>query len=73
MGIDFETSLKNIIKINYKKKLTQIEKLLLHYTKLDLSLLGKITAIKTLGLPQLLYFLTVLPSPGESLFLQLDF
>ena len=72
LGIDFDTSLKNIIKINYRKKLTQIEKLLLHYTKLDLSLLGKITVIKTLAVPQLVYFLTVLPSPCESLFFQLD-
>ena len=44
----------------------------MHYTKLNLSLLEKITVIKNLAVPQLVYFLTVLPLPGESFFLQFD-
>ena len=52
------------------KKITQIEKLLLHYSKLDLNLLRKVTVIKTLAVPQLVYFLIALPSPGEPFFLQ---
>ena len=68
LGIDFDTSLKNIIKINYEKTLTQIEKQVLHHAKLGLSF-WEINVIKNC---LLVYFLTVLTSPGESFFLQLD-
>ena len=49
-----------------------MEKLFLHYSKINLSLLGKITVIKTLAVPQLVYLLTVLPSPGKAFFDQID-
>ena len=42
----------------------EIENVLKAYSTRLLSLIGKITVIKTLAIPKLVYLLTVLPSPG---------
>ena len=53
------------IEINYDPKLKEIENVLKAYSKRYLSLIGKITVIKTLVIPKLVYLLSVLPWPGS--------
>ena len=52
-----------MVKINYEKKL-EIEKISNLYEKHKLSLISKITVIKTLALAKIVYLLTTHPFPG---------
>ena len=55
-----------IIEINYDSKLKEIANVLKAYSKRYLSLIGKITVIKTLVIPKTIaYPLSVLPWPGS--------
>ena len=45
--------------------MVDIEKIIAFYSKQKLSLLGKITVIKSLAIPKLVYLFTVLPHPGK--------
>ena len=65
LGIFFTDNLQETIKINYGSKLKEIENVLKAYSKRYLSLIGKITVIKTLVIPKLVYLLSVLPWPGS--------
>ena len=42
------------------------------YNLYKLSIIGKVTVIKTLALPKLVYLLTVLPYPGDKLIKELN-
>ena len=68
LGITFNTNLPDIINLNFTPKVHEIEKLLLAYKKWKLSILGKITVLKMMAIPKLVYLLTVLPSPGAKFF-----
>ena len=72
LGIKFSLNLKEMIDLNYTIKINNIEKLLNGYRKMRLSLIGRITVIKTLAIPQLVYLMTVLPSPGKYIFSKLE-
>ena len=61
LGISFHTDLETMTELNYKAKVTAIEKILQSYGKRRLSLIGKITVIKTLAVPKLVYAMKVLP------------
>ena len=65
LGIIFTDNLQETIEINYDPKLKEIENVLKAYSKRYLSLIGKITVIKTLVIPKLVYLLSVLPWPGS--------
>ena len=64
LGIAFKSNIPETIEFNYNLKLNEIEKTLNAYSKRYLSLLGKITVIKALLIPKLVYILTVLPGPS---------
>jgi hypothetical protein len=66
LGIIFSSSNKDLLKDNLEPKITEFMKCLKSWEHRKLTLLGKITVIKTLALPKLIYPLTVLPSPTES-------
>ena len=72
LGINFSTDLDSIFEINYKGKLTQIETLLRTWQKRNLTPFGKITIIKTLAIPKLLYLFLNLPDPPQSFIKQLE-
>ena len=57
-----------MIELNYRSKINDIEKVLVRYQKYDLSLIGKVTVIKTIAIPKLVYLLTVLPSPRNVIY-----
>lgn len=60
LGVQFSLNIKALYDLNFIPKLHQIEQTLNCWRCRSLSLLGKITVIKTLLLPQLLYLFSVL-------------
>jgi len=72
LGIKFHVNLKDMIDLNYNIKIGEIENMLGAYQKRRLSLLGKVTVIKTLVIPKLLHIMSVLPSPGGSYIQKLE-
>ena len=72
LGINFSTNLDSILDINFKDKLSQIETLLAKWKKRNLTPFGKITIIKNLAIPKLLYVFLNLPDPTEKFLRELD-
>ena len=66
LGMEFDTNLQEMVKINYENKILEIEKIFNLYEKHKLSLIGKITVIKTLAIPKIVYLLTTLPFSWRS-------
>ena len=58
-------NLEEIVESNFLTKILDIEKLFNLYKRFNLSIIGKVTVIKTLSLPKLVYLLTVLPNPDQ--------
>ena len=54
--------------LNFDKRISEIERIISMYSKFSLSLIGKVTVIKTLMLPKIVYLLTVLPTPPSNIF-----
>ena len=67
----FSNNTKEIICLNYEPQLKKIQNLLNIWQQRNLSLIGKITIIKTLALSKLVFLFTSLPNPKEASFLQL--
>ena len=67
MGINFSVNLDEVSDLNYNIKIAEIEKLFNMYKRFHLSILGKITVIKTMAIPKLVYLFTVLPTPVKSI------
>ena len=63
LGITFNVIQEKMFQLNFDKRLSEIERIISMYNKLSLSLTGRVTVIKTLILPKLVYVLTVLPTP----------
>ena len=68
LGINFSVHLDQLEGLNFEKKIIEIEKLFDVYSMFNLSLVGKLTVIKTLALPKLVYLLSVLPTPSDTIF-----
>ena len=66
LGITFTNSTIEMEKVNFTDKILEFEACLEKWKKWNLSLLGKITVIKTFAFPKLLYPLTVLETPSEA-------
>ena len=63
LGVNFSLNVKALYELNFIPKLTHIEQILACWRSRNLSLIGKITVIKTLLLPQLLYLFSILCIP----------
>ena len=57
-----------MVHTNFTLKLPEIEKVLKMYRLRNLSLMGKVTVVKTLAIPKLIHALQTLPSPPEEFF-----
>ena len=68
IGINFSVHLDQLEGLNFKKKIIELEKLFDVCSMFNLSLVGKLTVIKTLALPKLVYLLSVLPTPSDTMF-----
>ena len=71
LGVVFSNNTKEIIYLNYEPQLKKTQNLLNICQQRNLSLIGKITIIKTLTLSKLVFLFTSLPNPKEAFFLQL--
>ena len=58
--------------LNFRKNIIDVSKILKSWQHRKLPLLGKVTVIKTLALPELIHLLTSLPNLKQSLFNDLD-
>ena len=60
LGVQFSLNIRSLYELNFIPKLNQIQQTLNCWRTRSLSLIGKVTVIKSLLLPQLLYLLSVL-------------
>ena len=58
--------------LNFRKKIIDVSKILRSWQHRKLTLLGKVTVIKTLALPKLIHLFTSLPNLKQSLFNDLN-
>ena len=68
LGITFHVTQEKIFQLNFDKRISEIERIINMYSKFSLSLIGRVTVIKTLMLPKIVYLLTVLPTPPGNIF-----
>lgn len=73
LGIKFSTlDVNKCLELNIQNKIGEITKLLNLYKWRNLSILGKVTVIKTMAIPKLIHILTVLPSPDSAFLKELN-
>jgi len=72
LGIDLNKSVTKMIQNNFNKKIKEIEDCLQIWKMRDLSLIGKINIIKSLASSKLIHAMSVLPSPPEEFFKELE-
>ena len=56
-----------MVELNYNPKIQSMLSLLQEYLKRKLTLIGKITVVKSLAIPKLVHAMTVLPNPGKQI------
>lgn len=66
LGITFHTDMKQIHKLNLEPKVNDFNNCLKQWKHRKLSLMGKVTIVKTFALPKLVYPFAVLPNPTEA-------
>ena len=59
-------------KLNYTNTVDKLKQKLQLWKNRKLSIIGKTTIIKTIAIPQLIYLLTVLPTPDASILDSID-
>ena len=65
-------NLDSMVENNYSEIVNNIEKVLKLYEKRTLSLIGKITVIKAMAIPKLVYVMSVLPKPNPAMIKRLE-
>ena len=69
LGVYFSINLDDTFELNFPPKLQKLKNILRIWNMRDLTPIGRITVLKSLGLSQLIFLLSVLPKPPEG-FLQ---
>ena len=72
LGIRFSTVHKKMVEQNLEDKIEKIKTLLKQYGRKNLSLMAKVTVVKTMALPQLVHILSVTPSPDLVTFRKIE-
>lgn len=72
LGINFSLCMSSMVDINFKQKIHDIAKVLKSWQHRKLTLLGKITVIKSLALPKIIHLLTSLPNLSTSMMVELN-
>ena len=72
LGIEFSLDLYTMPDLNFRKKIIDISKILKSWQHRKLTLLGKVTVIKTLALPKLIHLFTSLPNLKQSMLNELN-
>ena len=68
LGVTFTTLSGDVIKLNYEPQLEKIQNLLKTWQGRDLSLIGKITIVKSLAISKLVFLFTSLSNPDYTFF-----
>ena len=72
LGLIFDVNLEKMISNNYVDAINKIEKLLLNWSRRDMTPLGKVTIVKTFVLSKLNHLFSSLPAQQPSIFKKLD-
>jgi hypothetical protein len=72
LGIEFSLDLYTMPDLNVRKKIIDISRILKSWQHRKLTLLGKVTVIKTLALPKLIHLFTSLPNLKQSMLNELN-
>ena len=72
LGITFTTNRNMMLKLNLEPKLDEFKTCLKQWQHRKLTLIGKVTVIKTFALPKLIYPLTVLQTPSTNIIKQIN-
>jgi hypothetical protein len=67
LGINVDVDLDKIVNINYNERILQIKKLIKIWSKRNLTVIGKITVVKTPILPVLNHLIITLPNPTQDI------
>ena len=67
LGINFDVDLDKIVNINYNERILKIKKLIKIWSKRNLTVIGKISVVKTLILPVLNHLIITLPNPTQDI------
>lgn len=65
LGVDFSLNINNMEKDNYERVYANVKKLCDHWAKRNISVLGRVTVVKSLILPKFNHLILTLPSPSE--------
>ena len=72
LGITFTNDSADLFKLNFPPKLSRLKSLLGLWSNRDLTPIGKVTIVKTLGLSQLVYLFQILPNPPQNIMKDLE-
>ena len=72
LGVSFDYNLTNMVELNYVPKLEKLKEILRVWSMRDLSPIGKITIVKSLGISQLVFLFSVLPKPPNNFIKELN-
>ena len=72
LGIDFHVNLEDMISLNYKAKIHEIEKAIKQWNRRIITPIGKITVIKSLLVSKLTHVFSALPNPPEKIIKSLN-
>ena len=72
LSMFFSTNSAQSLKLNFDSKIKNFETCLKHWQHRKLTLMGKITVIKTFALPKLVYALSSLPIPSKFVLNQIE-
>ena len=67
LGIKFTKNLDEISDINYQDKIKEMKVLLTHWSKRNLTPIGRITVIKSLALSKINHLILSLPNPSQKI------
>ena len=67
LGIDFSVNLVEMVNHNYTEKIKDIKRQIISWSKRTLTVLGRITVVKSLLVPKLNYLLLSLPEPNSQI------
>ncbi len=72
LGITFSTNLNEIVNLNYTKKINAIEAKIKQWQKRQISVLGRLTVLKTLLIPTLTHLFIAIPTPDTKTMKKLE-
>ena len=72
LGINFNNDLDNICELNFREKINEIKRCIKLWTWRSLTLMGKITVVKSLLLSKLIHLFLALPNPSDAILKEIE-